>query len=236
MKIALCLSGQIRNWKKCSKSIKEKIIDRYNADVFIHTWTCKGKSVPHDFYLKNWEEDDENINFEVFNFYKPKKIKIDFQNLKYFKKYIPQNHRFYNTLMMWYSIREANKLSKEYELENKFEYDVIIRCRFDLYFEEFGIENYSKEILYLPPNENIDSKWTSEMKQMFDINGIRYMPNDQLAYGKRNIIDVYSIFYDELIRNINKYPLHPEGALSEYLWNNNINVKINDFIKMKIER
>lgn len=42
MKVALCLSGQSRTFKRCFKSQKKHIIDRLNPDIFIHTWTFGG--------------------------------------------------------------------------------------------------------------------------------------------------------------------------------------------------
>ena len=40
--VALCLSGQMRGFEQASTSIKEHIIDRFDADVFVSTWDNRG--------------------------------------------------------------------------------------------------------------------------------------------------------------------------------------------------
>lgn len=44
MKVALCLSGQMRGYLEAFPSIKKNIIDKFNPDVFIHTWSDIGIS------------------------------------------------------------------------------------------------------------------------------------------------------------------------------------------------
>lgn len=237
MKIALCLSGQIRNWKNCFDSINTQIIQKYNCDVFIHTWDTIGNPVPHH-YVKNFVHNNQLINTEIIQKYKPKKIQIDNTNYDFFKNKIP-NSRFYNTLMMWYSIYNSNKLKCDYESENNFVYDVNIRCRFDTFFENFEINDIKNNTIYLPPNENINNPFTELMKEKLKTEGPSYMPNDQLSYGDFNSMNYYCKIYKILENNIYEYTHHPEGLLTEHLWKKNkseINVEINNNIKMKIER
>jgi hypothetical protein len=236
MKVAICLSGQTRNWKSSYQSIKNQIIEKYNADVFIHTWDVFGKMIPHH-YIKNYNDNFDEINYEFIKNYKPKKIQIDWPKYDTFKQKINES-RFYNTLMMWYSIDKSNQLRKEYEFENNIKYDIIIRCRFDLFFENFVINDVNKNTIYLPPNENIDNPFTIEMKKMLLEMGTKYMPNDQLAYGVPDVMEYYCSVYDILNNNIYEYIHHPEGLLTQHLWekNNKIKVEINDSILMKINR
>ncbi len=39
MKLALCLSGHLRTFDQVFQNLKENVLDRYNPDVFLHTWT-----------------------------------------------------------------------------------------------------------------------------------------------------------------------------------------------------
>ena len=39
LRIAVCLFGHLRSYKKCYKSIRNNLIDIYNCDVFMHTWS-----------------------------------------------------------------------------------------------------------------------------------------------------------------------------------------------------
>lgn len=237
MKVALCLSGESRNWDSCYSSVYEQIIKKYNCDIFIHTWGIKGKQIPHH-YIENYTHFFEFPDYKFIEKYNPKKIKIDYPNYDLFKLKIP-NSRFYNTLMMWYSIYQSNDLRKEFERENNIKYDCIIRCRFDLFFEHFEIQELNSNTIYLPPNENVNNPFTYEMKKMLEKMGPEYMPNDQLSYGDSNSIDYYCSVYKILENDIKKYIHHPEGLLTEHLWiknNTNILIETNNNIKIKINR
>lgn len=240
MKVALCLSGQIRNWKNSFYSLEKEIIEKYKCDVFIHTWDTIGNTVPHDYRPDfNFEHSIEKIDKEVITKYKPKKIQIDNTDYDFFKNKIPNKNRFYNTLMMWYGIYHSNKLKNEYEKERGIFYDVTIRTRFDTYFEHFEISDFKPNTIYLPPNNNIDNPFTLSMKDRLNQDGPSYMPNDQFAYGDAPSMDYYCMVYPIINKNIETYTNHPEGMLSQHLWsknNTNILPEINYNIKMKIVR
>ena len=38
LKIAVQLFGHFRTFEKCAQALKENLLDRYDCDVFIHTW------------------------------------------------------------------------------------------------------------------------------------------------------------------------------------------------------
>lgn len=44
-RIALCISGQLRGYKICFASLRRLIIDRYDTNVFVHTWARVGNAV-----------------------------------------------------------------------------------------------------------------------------------------------------------------------------------------------
>jgi len=44
MKIALCISGQMRTYKDCYELLYENILVPLKPDVFIHTWSNSGVS------------------------------------------------------------------------------------------------------------------------------------------------------------------------------------------------
>lgn len=237
MKVALCLSGQTRKWNQTYQSIYDEIIKKYNTDIFIHTWDVVGNMVPHH-YIEDYTDNNQLPNYDFISKYNPKKIKIDFSNYNLFKNKTPKS-RFYNTLMMWYSIQESNNLRKEYEFENNIKYNCIIRCRFDLFFEKFEINKIENNKIYLPPNQNIDNPFTVDMLKQLQIDGPKYMPNDQLSYGDSSTMDYYCSVYKILENDIKKYVHHPEGLLSEHLWiknNTNILIETNNNIKIKINR
>ena len=42
MKVAICMSGHIRNFEDCKSSFVNSIVKKYNPDIFIHTWSEYG--------------------------------------------------------------------------------------------------------------------------------------------------------------------------------------------------
>jgi hypothetical protein len=241
MKVALCLSGQVRNWLACYPLIEEKIITPYNADVFIHTWSkSENYNIPHcnveDFSVYDARKD---ITYEFLNTYRPKKTQIDVPEYKTFRSKVLSNSRFYNTMMMWYSILKSNELRKEYEKENSINYDIIIRCRFDLHFEKFIIDKFETGTLYLPPNENIDNPFPEPMKNELLLLGMKYMPNDQFAYGSSKVMDYYASLYLYLKDYMDEQDNHPEAMMTHHWWNkigHGFKIEVNESVLMKIKR
>lgn len=257
MKIALCLSGETRNFQKNFLNLKQYIIDPYNVDIFIHTWSYRGdKNAPkyyflnydHNEYNKYLNEDNTTHATELLKTYKPKQCLIEYPDKNLFidqLEHSQQNSKnwWFNGLMMYYSIFKSNELKIRYEENRKVKYDIVIRSRMDLYFEYLSFDNTFEDCIdnntiYLPPNENIDRKFNSEMKVIYEQYGHKYMPNDQFAYGTSEAMNYYSSIYTKFIENIDYAPHHGEGALSYHLWEKNQTehrIKINSNIKMKLD-
>lgn len=272
MKVALCLSGQSRTFKQCFRSQKKHIIDPLNADIFIHTWTFSGhrdihSTHNHQYDVKKYQNYVNSYKYvtpvtDIIRIYKPKNISVEYPNYNFFinkikssKRYGPDDgfnklfdnnnkYKWFNLLMMYYSIFMSNKLKKQYEDANNFKYDIVIRCRLDLYFKQFIIDHTIQQIIenviFLPPNEDIDIKFSPVMKEQLVKEGPAYMPNDKLAYGNSLAMDYYSSIYNFFHQDVDYYPHHGEATISDHLWykNNSIykNIQVNNKIKMKIYR
>lgn len=245
MRVALCLSGQTRTYEKCFDSQYNHIIKKYNCDVFIHTWTYNGlypKTPDNLHYCKEYNINNYDkylnnnylIDSKIISLYNPKKILIEYPDKNFFISHSPSNNvKFFNAIMMYYSIYQSNQLKIQYENDRDFKYDIVIRCRFDLFFENFDI--ILDNNLYLAPNENIDKPFSVQMRDVLNIIGPKYMPNDQFSYGTSDAMDYYCNLYKEYILHQNNLPSHPEGLLSKYLWENNKYIPlINNNIAMKI--
>ena len=130
MKVALCISGQPRLVKTGFLCHKKFILDRYNTDVFIHTWYDENQNKVVE--CGGEYEINENIIKEVNELYNPKNILIENQRTDL--KEIIHNHPgppIFPQVSMFYSMMISNDLKKQHELENNFKYDVVIRSRFD---------------------------------------------------------------------------------------------------------
>lgn len=240
MKVALCLSGQIREWKTSYSDIYTKIIKKYNCDVFIHSWNVIGRHIQHHI-KKDFNDGLEKQNYEFLLHYNPIKSKTDYSDYNFFREKSKSDDRFYNVLMMWYSIYQSNELKKEYERERGFKYDCVIRARFDLEVQNFEIPSVEKNTIYLSPSlmgtpleqTQQQKEWNLYLKEK----GLKEYPNDVLAYGDSPSMDYFASLYDRIDKNP-KYEKNPHEALRKHLYkeDNIFDVQENDKILLNIIR
>ena len=38
LKIAVCFFGHLRTFEKCAPKLRENMLNKYNCDIFMHTW------------------------------------------------------------------------------------------------------------------------------------------------------------------------------------------------------
>lgn len=197
MKVALCLSGQIRSHELVKNSIKKHVIDLYDCDVFCHFWHKYDDEKFKNFYNANCGYDygkyDSKKIDDVINFYKP-------VSLKYTFPFIEQN-----TKSMLYSVQEANNLKLEYEKNNNMEYDVVIRCRYDILFKEnFELDYPKNNTAYLMQRS------------------VGY--NDWVIYGNSKTMDIYSNAYQHYQNTERILQSCPEKLYQDYLNNKDLSV------------
>lgn len=144
MRVALCLSGQMRTYERCYSNLKKYILEPLRPDVFIHTWEKKGIWTQ----AKNFKSiKDEYVDIKKLkDLYNPKCIEIDefahyyTEELKGVK--VPETLKqkepkhYKGTLPMFYKIWACNQLKTDWEERHQFEYDVVIRLRPDLLLHE----------------------------------------------------------------------------------------------------
>lgn len=153
MKVAICLSGQPRTWRECLPNWLDNmgLVDR--PDFFFHLWDyntlpsllASYKKVIVDEKLQDEEKQD------IIDSLVPKKFKFESRKvIQYWNCDIPDNMQFGPWCReQFYSAYYASLLKREYELQNKFRYDVVIRLRSDLWFtEKLEIETPEPNSLY----------------------------------------------------------------------------------------
>jgi hypothetical protein len=202
MKVALCLSGQLRTAGKCFPSIKTHILDVYQPEVYIAT-------DPNLNYHSSIGPGKNDVSFEeIKELYKPIvaiKVNDDWPEFKLIDKNFLNSRRvdscnvdrFISDLAKRYGVGVICKNQAEFENSN---YDIIIRARFDIQINE---------ILPIIPNSGITIPAGQDW-----LGGL----NDQLAWG-----DPQSMFwYLSLLRHIETYTkegilVHPETMLKHHL-------------------
>lgn len=231
MRIALCLSGFVRNFKESYKYLLDNLIydEQHEYDFFVHTYNKIGNT-------KSWQYDielgDEISESEIIELYKPKKIVIeDTNNIKLIElsKNIILSKNIsggfsvdpLRSLAMFRKIYLCNELKKQYELEYNFKYDYVIRCRFDL--------RLNKKINF---DENDINYLNVSYSPYLNIGDIEpNMINDSFAYSSSINMDKYSNIYINVNMLIdNGIVYHPETILKSNVEYYNIEIKKHNFI------
>jgi len=168
MKIAMCLSGQPRTWRKCYQSWFKNICPGYEVDIFFHMWDFNTLSMAA--LSKNFQPDTEltvEEKQEIIDTLKPKKFKFDNRKIIYThdSKHLLTNEFVKDPVGWWcrsqyYSLWYAARLKRMYELENNFQYDMVIRNRPDAYWPvEFNLAHkIQPNTIYSYDNDWIE-KW-----------------------------------------------------------------------------
>lgn len=109
-KVAICLSGLVRTGIQAHPSFKKFFSTLGDYDIFYHTW------------------DTDIVTYEkVKELYKPVSSLVELP-------LDPIKESSFGSML--YSIMMANELKKKHEIENNFRYDLVIKTRFDLVFDE----------------------------------------------------------------------------------------------------
>ena len=212
MKTALLLSGQVRDAKNCFPTLKQHIIEPYQADVFIDTWVPDSHVLDHRGQLIA----DDLSTQEVLSLYKPKLAMFeDFNSSPFFRRikdYNIDNRTAYdgshawetkieNVFYMYYKVWTCFQNMKHYEEMNNFRYDRVIRMRFDLLFESFPIVEVLPGIVYVPSG--------------FDHRG---GINDLLSLGTRETMAKVCGLFENLVQYANDgVGFHPESILRTHI-------------------
>lgn len=189
MKIALCLSGHLRNFERTYPTLYFYLLKDYDVDIFIHTWDKLGFSCAYK--TDNTLNDTSTRLDEAEKLYKPKSIiveSVDFveelkrQGNEYAPHLRNEPKHVGHMASMFYKIYACNELKNKYQRESGTEYDLVIRCRPDLLFQNK---------INIPTEKKAGVIWTPRALSSPD------WYNDQFAIGAPNDMDLYSsVFFD----------------------------------------
>lgn len=173
MKIAVCISGQYRAYKQGYEYLKRNLLDKYDCDIFIHSWQNNNIYVVDD----------------VRDLYKPKVWRFEQPFAK--DEHDPFGAMFTNTpnakgwppratVSMFYSVFTSMLLMKDYELWHD-KYDWVVKTRFDYALNGvLPFEQLDKNKLYIP-----NCRMTP----------LRDFGNDQFAFGSNAVMTDYMSTY-----------------------------------------
>lgn len=235
--IAICLSGQPRNWKLCYQSWLDSLSHiKCNKHFFIHFWNHN--SLPRQLLSKmNISQSVQTITDaekeEIISTLNPKLIKFEPIYVEPENLYESDNN---DQLLRWslsqfYSLQQSASLKQKYEMINKFQYDAVIRIRSDLMIS-------SPINLEYPMKSN--SIYTTYSNVLPEYNNC-YITGDILYAADSPTYDQITNFYDFIPHmhndDIEAKNIMPEVAFHHYLRSVGITIKsFQSFINMKITR
>jgi hypothetical protein len=178
MRVAFCISGQLRTWQKSSDTwlklataIEKKLTAK--VDFFSHTWDFN--TLPNNVCHKVLHTDPipETINTNEIQEYTKKINLVDFEvnDYAFYEKraehlmqissasshYGVQNKLIPLTWSagQFYSLMRSAHLKKRYEMNNNFNYDIVFKIRNDLYFTDDMIDKFL--------NQNEYASWRTDL-------------------------------------------------------------------------
>ena len=200
-RVAICVAGEPRSLDYTHKSII-KFLDTYfeNYDVFAYIPKCST-----DFYMKKYFP---NAHIEIKEDTYIDDTKIPNNNI--FKT---GKQRYLQQINGW---KESNRMRKDYEIANGFEYDWVIRSRIDVeYCSSLPGGEYTEDFLYIPNFHHF------------------YGINDRFAMGTPKLMDKYLDIIDIYKEDPTKCT-HAENFLKYCLDYQKVPVKLIDFRFMRV--
>lgn len=180
-KVAVCFAGLPRLIPETEQSWR-KFIEKYNADVFIHTWLVDHAS-------------RELVNKQIVNVLQPhqlvtepaKKLNIAL----YQDRIYPHRSEPKNVLSMWYSIRESINLCLTYSKSTDTNYDIICRARMDWLCNDLELFQ-NDDAVTVPDDPGLSG-------HKFKYRNVTYTAhNDQFGYGKPEYMAVYADTFNQI--------------------------------------
>lgn len=228
-KIAVLIVGEMRNFDDFNiiKNNNKFLFEKYNCDIFVSTWTKRGYSFNHGNIINKDNYTDQIREDNIKNIYKRcKKINIEDYD-KWFSS-LPENYKtiYENGLLngdilcpatsfpQLYKLYDANRLKCDYENENNFKYDIVIKFRSDMCIINDIDIKIDNNLYHLNPPAIYDNNRIYDIFFMCNTNIMNILSNTYI-----NIIDLINDDFDNGLDKVNACRL-----LYLYAIKNNINV------------
>lgn len=190
MKVAIILTGFLRTYTDSFPLLRNTILDRYDADIYLATWDRQENGLPtyrnFDSIYKNYQVKNTIIeNLSVYNKNKHVIHKIIRPDDVFETNHRAKEHGEYwaNRLKdQWYLVQKCFS-----SIEEKHNYDIILRLRYDLFLYDIVL---NKRGGITAPQ---------------DIGGWRF--TDHMAYGDPQSMEKYCFLHDNIYKLYELYNL-----------------------------
>lgn len=183
MRVALCFSGQPRYLTQTYLYWRHCIIDRYAADVFVHTWKN-----PLDL------SQDQFVQDTVISLYNPVAFQfetpVEFDVSSYTDRIWPFRITPSAQFSQFTGVQRSQQLRQRHEVAQNFKYDVVVRARFDWYLKRVDFQqNLCINTARTPTLDGHRFNWRGQ--QLIGI-------SDQFAYGTSDLMTTYGNMVDNI--------------------------------------
>lgn len=194
MKLAVLLFGHLRTYEKCYKKLKEHLLDLYDCDVFMHTWSTTEAGVSWQNHNGSSQRAKNKSSYEVkeklIEIYNLKDILIEEQESKDFGSIVACGgvRPIRATQCMLHSMDSVRKIKDKWADENKVNYDYVLFIRPDVGLKnDFVIEDYIKD---LSVSDIQNSFFAAHLKlDIPRVNDLNFVcMSDVLFFAKDNVI------------------------------------------------
>jgi hypothetical protein len=174
-RVAVCFAGLPRlNHATVVKW--QQFINKYNADVFVHTWQETTAIRPQ-------------IVNHIAEAFAPKQLIIEpvrqFNTARFSTRIWPHRSQPGNVLSMWYSISRSVGAALNWD-----QYDIVCRARFDWWCDSIELTDCTG--LTVPDDPGLSG-------HHFTYKGEHYIAhNDQFGYGSADVMQTYASTYDRI--------------------------------------
>lgn len=183
MRVALCFSGLPRFLNQTYIYWHRSIVSKYQTDVFVHTWLD-----PFD-QVKN-----SVVKQQVFGLFSPRMAQFEMPEIfdvsSYQERLWPHRITPQAQFSQFLGIKRAQQLRQKTETAFGFQYDIVVRARFDWYLEQIDFEqNPCVNVARTPTLDG--HRFRYDQTPLVGI-------SDQFAYGSSENMNIYSTIVDNI--------------------------------------
>lgn len=221
-KVAICISGLVRDFETSSVSLFDKLINinkNYEFDIFLDAWSTRNSKNSEMFLRGDIDKRKCYDNFDsvnansLYSVYNPVFLKIDNINkydFSFTDKYNGMGNNPKAVFSQFFKVKSCADNMFSY-INNSFtNYDCVVRTRFDLNMNKIDLKLFNiKRNTVFVETDGCPYNWTSD----------KFCITDLETYK------IYSNFYDNLHNLIEKNKkTTPELLLYNFLTENNVEI------------
>ena len=184
MRVAIILTGNIRTWDRCKKSHFD-CFNHLNADIFVSTYDRKYEYHPYvQSQITNHKDVIIDTNDIIESLEGLNVIDVDIENAETVDEEVTelefdkQMLNIDSCYKQYRKIQRGIKLIEEYESLNNFEYDIIIKLRFDTVFNKVDIIPTNPRDVIINNNGVLPNDWVICSSRDNFININNFMMNE----------------------------------------------------------